>query len=237
MLLATLASPIVAETEVLTGASPVARLHPLAPPPQHRPPPWEGAEARITLWHGTSSDNLPSILAGVDPTKGERASDFGRGFYTTTSQGQAEFWAENRVLKHRLANTASILEAGIIWFRVPLTRLAPLHSIAFVRPEPDNELFWSLVCDCREFPPGPTPDPKKYTHRYPHPDGGTMYDMVVGPVAADWSTKKKPVFRRRVYARYDQFSFHTPAAAAIFNDLIRTGKRGTDFDSTTFAVT
>ena len=166
---------------------------------------------------------------------GERARDFGRGFYTTTFEWQAKIWAEKRVDESRVKG--SVLEGGIIWFAVPLSQLAPLHSIAFVRPEPDNDLFWSLVCDCREFPAGLPPDPKKYTHRYPHPDGGTMYDMVIGPVAADWSSKKKPMFRRQVYAEYDQFSFHTPAAAAIFNDLIRTGRQGTDFDFYTFAVT
>ncbi len=214
----------------------MARLHPPAPPPQHRPPPWQGAKACITLWHGTSADNLPRILAGVDPTRGERACDFGRGFYTTTFEGQAKSWAEDRILDLRLTDPTTILEGAIIWFRVPLKLLAPLHSLAFVRPEPDNDLFWSFVCDCREFPPGPGPDPKKYTHRYPHPGGGTMYDMVSGPVAAAWSSKKKPEFCRQVFAEYDQYSFHTPAAAAIFNALIQTGKRGVDFGTYTFAV-
>jgi hypothetical protein len=129
------------------------------------------------------------------------------------------------------------LDAALIWFQVPLLKLAPLHSLTFIRPEPDNELYWSFVCDCREFPPGSGPDPKKYTHRYPHPGGGTMYDMVSGPIAADWSSKSRPVFRRQVFVEYDQFSFHTPAAAAIFNDLIRSGKRGRDYDHYTFTVT
>ena len=123
----------------------MARLHPPSPPPEHRPPPWAGADARMTLWHGTSSDNLPRILAGVDPTKGERVRDFGRGFYTTTYREQAQDWVCKGIAKLRLTDPATVLEGCVFWFRVPLVKLAPLHSLTFVRPEPNNHDFWSFV--------------------------------------------------------------------------------------------
>lgn len=213
----------------------MARRHPRSPRPEHRPPPWGGASACVKLWHGTTDGNLDRLLTEILPTAGERNRDFGRGFYTTTYEAQARIWAKIGV-KRLLAERPEAAPRGcVIWFRVPVVRLAPLHSLAFVRPEPNNHDFWSFVCDCREFDRGPLPDGERYSHRYPHPGGGWMYDMVSGPVAATYSRKGRPVFGRQVFAEYDQFSFHTPTAAAIFNELLQ-GVDGQDYGCETFVV-
>ncbi len=47
----------------------------------------------VALYHGTIDRHVPSILAGVDATKGRRFAHFGRGFYTTTLERQARTWA------------------------------------------------------------------------------------------------------------------------------------------------
>jgi hypothetical protein len=79
-------------------------LHPPSSPPQGRPPKWSDVCRTITLWHGTISDFLPTIIAKVNPSKCARATDFGRGFYRTTYKNQAEEWARKAVDKRRVAD-------------------------------------------------------------------------------------------------------------------------------------
>ncbi len=176
------------------------------------------------LWHGTAEPVVANIRRGIDLRYCQRKTDFGRGFYTTTYQQQAREWAiaktqDLQVLQRRIG-----LRAAVIGFPVPLDALPPLRTLPFVRPEPSNELFWSFVRHCRGFPmsdsnnPSHYPDPPDCTHLYPHPAGGTCYDMVCGPVAKRWGR------RPQVYLSYDQYSFHTPAAVAILNTLLPSAR-------------
>lgn len=181
---------------------------------------WPNRERVMWLWHGTAEPVLASIQRGLDLRYCQRQTDFGRGFYTTTYRDQAREWAGHTTRKLQIERVDYGMKAAIIGLPVPLDALAQLHSLPFVRPEPSNDLFWSFIRHCRGFPlsdaaePSHYPDPPECTHLYPHPAGGTCYDMVCGPVAMVWGRYPQ------VFLRYDQFSFHTPAAVGILNTLL-----------------
>lgn len=185
---------------------------------------WAQRDRVVWLWHGTDEKSKNNILNGIDLRFCQRKTDFGRGFYTTTFKPQAREWAVDRILDVQVDDETEGVRAAIIGFPVPLDALPPLHSLPFIRPEPSNELFWSFIRHCRGFPksdfrnPAHYPDPMGCTHLYPHPAGGTCYDMVCGPVAKSWGR------RPQVYLRYDQYSFHTPAAVAMLNTLLAAAR-------------
>lgn len=185
---------------------------------------WPNRERFVWLWHGTAEPRVRNIQRGIDLRYCQRKTDFGRGFYTTTYQNQAREWATQTTLTARLLQRDRSIRAAIIGFCVPLDDLPPLHCLPFVRPEPSNELFWSFVRHCRGFPtsdannPNHYPDPPECTHLYPHPAGGSCYDMVCGPVARKWGR------RPQVFLSYDQYSFHTPASVAMLNALLPTAR-------------
>jgi Protein of unknown function (DUF3990) len=77
----------------------------------------------LTLFHGTLAVHITSIEHGVDLRWVSRNSDFGRGFYTTTSQHQARFWAEEQ------ARRAGRGEPAIARFVVRRAEPAKLRSI------------------------------------------------------------------------------------------------------------
>jgi hypothetical protein len=118
-------------------------------------------------------------------------TDFGRGFYTTTSDHQARQWANNRV---RLAGSAGARTRGIVLsFAVSRYSLANLESLCFVRATSD---YYALVEDCRlGFPP------------HQRTAGKPAYDVVYGPVSLG--------AQRLVIHDCDQIGFHTPAAVAV----------------------
>jgi hypothetical protein len=158
------------------------------------PKPW--TNQNVLLYHGTLDVHVASIRAGVNPALGRAATDFGRGFYTTTVERQARSWAFG--LSRRRAGT----RPAVVRFDVPRDDLAGLESIWFVRGSPDAEDFWSLVVYCRTG---------GVAHARAKAAG--WYDVAVGPIAAAWK-------RRLLKADADQISFHTTAAAKVL-DLSR----------------
>jgi len=117
-------------------------------------------------------------------------TDFGQGFYCTTSLHQAQQWANARVLR-TLAPTGPTPTAVVLAFQLNRYWLASLETLAFVRPIKD---FWDLVQDCRNgFPPHQRSTPYN-----------VCYDVVFGPVTL-WP-------QRLVIQDCDQISFHTQRA-------------------------
>jgi hypothetical protein len=157
-----------------------------------QPPPWDGE--RVTLYHGTLERHAASVLAGVDLHFARARQDFGRGFYTTTLERQAIFWASRLARYSRLP-----ARPAVIAFDVSLDDLARLDTLAFVRGEFEADRFWSLVWHCRQ----------RDTHHGRVSNDG-WYDVVVGPVAADW-------MQRVSIPGYEQLSFHTARAVAVLN--------------------
>ena len=154
----------------------------------------------LVVYHGSDTVALglaaPALYAvlhafAVNLAACSANTDFGRGFYTTTSDHQARQWANNRV---RLAGSTGNPTRGVVLsFAVSLYSLASLKSLCFVRATPD---YYALVEDCRQgFPP------------HQRTAGNPAYDVVFGPVSLG--------AQRLVIHDCDQISFHTAAAVAV----------------------
>jgi hypothetical protein len=155
--------------------------------------------AALTVFHGTDDVSLGrsgvtqgTVLRGfvANLSLCRPLTDFGQGFYTTTSLHQAREWANARV--RRVLAPTQVHTAVVIQFSLDRDWLALLDALAFARPTGD---FWNLVTDCRYgFPP--------------HQRSGSKaaYDVVYGPVTI-WPS-------RLLIQDCDQISFHSPTAAA-----------------------
>jgi len=152
----------------------------------------------VRLYHGTLDIHAASVLRGVQISLGRSNTDFGRGFYTTTVERQALAWA------WQLAQRRPGTQPAVICFDVDRDALAGLESIWFVRGSFDADEYWSLVFHGR----GGAID-----HGRPGPD--KWYDVVIGPVAANW-------WQRQTIHDADQVSFHSAKGAAL---LSRSGPR------------
>ncbi|WP_089935978.1 DUF3990 domain-containing protein [Candidatus Entotheonella palauensis] len=148
----------------------------------------------VTLYHGTLDRHVNAILTGgVNLTLGRMRTDFGRGFYTTTVERQAQAWAWQ--LSRRFPGSFP----AVIGFDVNRNRLADLQCLWFVRGSFDAEDFWSFILHCRTG----GSDHGRATNQ-------GWYDVVIGPVAASWRQ------RLTIYDA-DQVSFHTPNGVNLLN--------------------
>ncbi len=152
------------------------------------------ANQPITLFHGTSLKSAQKILArGVDIQQCHNKRDFGKGFYTTTSEHQAEAFATKR---------AGIREIpAVLQLTVERGLLSELSALAFVRGEREANDYWNFVRNCRKGLP----------HRF---EPSAYYDVVYGPVAVSWDD---PLVCR-VITNFDQVSFHTDKAQLLLNE-------------------
>lgn len=168
----------------------------MSPAPFNQPPVW--ANGRLTLYHGTLWTHAQAIQASgtINPALGRPGTDFGPGFYTTTSKRQARSWAWQLA-----SQTGPGVAGGVVTLEADRDRLAQLESLGFIRDDYHADDFWSLIFHCR----------LGATH---HARSGAqpVFDVVYGPVAAFWT-------QRMAITGADQISFHTPAAAAVLNVL------------------
>jgi hypothetical protein len=160
------------------------------------PEPWTNQD--LILYHGTidlvwtdPENDAISVAAGRPDT------DFGTGFYTTTSLTQASSWAI-QASRRRKGSAPLVLE-----FTLSRDSLAALESICFVRGDPDAEDFWSLVRHCRGG------------RDHGRSGLGTWYDVALGPLALNRRN-------RTIFVNADQISFHTGDAEKVLNTSIRT---------------
>lgn len=95
----------------------------------------------LTVYHGTDDVSLgqPGITRGtvltgfvVNLSLCRPLTDFGQGFYTTTSLHQAREWANARV--RRVLAPAQRHTAVVIQFSLDRDWLAGLDALAFARP-------------------------------------------------------------------------------------------------------
>lgn len=166
-------------------------------------PPWRSKSDFVWLWHGCGGKAADSILGvGVSLDFSRPCLDFGRGFYTTTSRKQADFWAWEC---ERRKNKKIDRDPVVVGFKIKRERLANLCSLAFVDGSSDNEDYWSFVQHCRLSDRAP--------HRYHAEDALPPYDVVFGPVAGQW--------RQRIHMpQCDQVAFHTDAAVYVLNEAV-----------------
>lgn len=191
--------------------------------------PWQWDVARpglpdrdyVVLWHGCLGKDATSIRSkGIDPTLCQPDTDFGRGFYLTTTRRQANYWARERYDALSPAEQKKLDNHPILLrFRVKRQELAMLEALhLFVRGEHANQEYWSLVCHCRSSTRIPL---HICCHKLDRSKNGApatrveWYDIVTGPVAAYWK-------QRQAFADYDQISFHTVVAARVLNDCIHS---------------
>lgn len=154
------------------------------------PRPWQNQA--ITLYHGTDDQSAMSITQGINLNRAASHSDFGAGFYTTTRLRQAWSWA------YRTAYRTN-LKAAVVRFVVDRDELSNLQSLVFVLGSPQDEDYWSLVTHCRR---------RGGNHGRATP--GKVYDVVYGPVAANWR-------QGTLLGDTDQVSFHTPQALQLLD--------------------
>lgn len=107
---------------------------------------------KIIVYHGTAFD-----FENIDLSKSKNKRDFGKGFYTTTIQAQAEAWAKNIALRNA-------------------AKVAYVYVYEFTFSEELNcKYFQGLTRDWLEF------------IKMNRALGGVQheYDVVIGPVADD----------------------------------------------------
>jgi len=173
-----------------------------------------GSIKPLVVFHGTDASILTTpgvtLITGLTPTPGftgvtvvsgfkanlalcRANTDFGQGFYVTTSLHQARQWANARFVRTAGAGGNALVVA----FALDRDWLASLESVAFARPIQD---FWDLVTDCRH---GFRPHQRLPPHNPP-------FDIVYGPVTI-WPSKL-------VIQDCDQVSFHTTRAVRNLAD-------------------
>lgn len=165
------------------------------------------------LYHGcTAVDQANIVKSGIDLSQCRVDTDFGRGFYTTTVEYQAEQWAWNRLYATGIKSTP-MNHPVILKFRVDRHQLSKLRQVSFVHADPTKDDFWSIVQHCRQ-----STSKKIRDHQGPvaQPDGTRWYDIVCGPVAAF-------CLQKFALQDADQISFHTDQAIKLLNRLIKSG--------------
>lgn len=145
----------------------------------------------MIVYHGSSE-----VVRQPDILHSYRALDFGKGFYVTTVQEQAERWARRK--------------ASMVGGRAIVNQYQMDDDMTELRVKrfPDDFSDWiEFVCDCRDGKLG-------------YQD----YDLIIGKVANDkvfrvvdmyhsgiWD-KERALKEIRVYPNYDQLAFITQKA-------------------------
>jgi hypothetical protein len=149
------------------------------------------------LFHGTDMASLssyslnvgrPVIGFSVDLRRCRVDTDFGQGFYLTTSEKQARNWANMRIRRRPARKRAVLLS-----FQVEREWLSSLEALCFIRPTLE---FQDFVEDCR----------LSVSH---HQRRGAKksYDIVYGPMSL-WP-------QDTTYGDGDQISIHTQVVATM----------------------
>jgi hypothetical protein len=157
------------------------------------PPPAPWTNQDLVLFHGTIDLVWTNPLTDpITVAAGRSSTDFGRGFYTTTSLPQARSWTY-QMSRRRRGSSPLVLE-----FTLSRDDLAGLESVWFVRGDWQADDYWSLVRHCRGG--------------RDHARAGirSWYDAAVGPLASTWQN-------RMTFLNADQISFHTPDSELLLN--------------------
>ncbi|MFC7321966.1 DUF3990 domain-containing protein [Halobacillus campisalis] len=117
-------------------------------------------------FHGTTDFNARNILRGIDISKGRYSTDFGKGFYLTSSYDQALDWAN----KMRRGSIAIKPKPALVVIELNIDYLNEImldsQGEVFTHP---NEEWARFVYNCRQ---------KGYNNSMIHD-----YDFVAGPLA------------------------------------------------------
>lgn len=155
----------------------------------------------LTLYHGTIGPHADAIGQRIDLNVCKPHRDFGRGFYTTRIHAQAMRFAVFKyraaLFDHQRKGTIDPEYAAIVEFRIDLSALADLQTLAFVEPTAD---WRSFTQHCRRT-------------GLSHKPNNNYYQAVYGPVASN----------RGMIPYYEQISFHDSYAVSLLR-LVKVDK-------------
>src|ERR1041384_5661929 len=96
----------------------------------------------LTLYHGCSHKSLSSwdprgiqinsFTHNINISVCRRRSDFGQGFYTTTSEHQARQWANQQIRRATVKQASASDIASVLRFEVDRIRISGLATLALV---------------------------------------------------------------------------------------------------------
>jgi hypothetical protein len=157
---------------------------------------YHGTDTQALTAHGRLHPGDKIDRFAVNLTLCRPATDFGRGFYTTTSLQQAKEWANARM--RRVAAPAGLRPNLGLVLQFDLNRdwLATQETLVFVRAIQD---YWDFVTHCRAGLAAHS----RSLPRSPH----DPYDVAYGLVTI-WPS-------RLLIQDCDQISFHTDRAARV----------------------
>lgn len=147
----------------------------------------------MKIYHGSTI-----IVSNPKIVPSQKLLDFGKGFYTTSNQEQAERWAVIKA-KREQNNTNAIVSA----YAISDAALSDNKNFKIKRFSSANEEWLDFVFANRT-------NPKKH-----------IFDAVIGPVANDTLyatltlyeagilTKTETIGRLKTHKLFDQISFHT----------------------------
>src|SRR5215469_5892560 len=103
--------------------------------------PWTNGP--VTVYHGYHDVSAASIRTRINTAHSRKRTDFGVGFYTTTSYRQAAFWANAQYTRARRKRRPATY-AIVLQFDLPRIPLGNLSSLVFVI-ENSNPDYWDFV--------------------------------------------------------------------------------------------
>lgn len=120
----------------------------------------------MIVYHGTTM-----VLKEPDVAFSKKYLDFGKGFYVTTYQEQAEKWALRKGVRKQMPSYVNVYEM--------VDDLISFNVLSF---EQENEKWLDFVCACRR-------GDKEYQN----------YDMIIGSVADDDVFKTVDMYYRGLW--------------------------------------
>lgn len=149
----------------------------------------------LVVYHGTDHASAQSIRSsGIDPSRFRAKTDFGAGFYVTTTQHQAQQWANQRCRR------MSSAQAEVLIYKVGRGTMETLRHLSFVI---DDVSYYDFVAYCRSGATNHGPLPRR-----------RPYQIIYGPVSL-WPQKL-------VIQGCDQISFTDPRGATEFQSPWRS---------------
>ena len=122
----------------------------------------------MILFHGTTE-----IIEKPNVSFSKSYLDFGKGFYLTTYQEQAEKWALRKALRKQKSATVNVYELS-----------ADLGTYKVLQFKQENEKWLDFVCACRK-------GEKLYKN----------YDIIIGAVANDDVFKTVDMYFRGIWSK------------------------------------
>ena len=149
------------------------------------------------LYHGTDA-----FFEQIDPMKGKRFKDFGRGFYTTTNLNQAIRWAQRRA-EYSVASSAYVYSFSINHSGIKDCNVLELLDY--------DENWLAYVTKCRK-----TNHSSEYDIIYDRMADGSIADVLdkyyMGNISSKDALKQLSGWKQK---NWDQYCFKTESSLGL----------------------